>query len=83
MSVRTAVIVGTLWLTSLAGVAVAQREQPRLPPDIRERNIISGGDIGFRIESFRGDTPVGSLVVRVNGQWVEPVLTKKPVLITE
>jgi hypothetical protein len=33
--------------------------------------VVSGPDIGFRIEGVRGDTPVGTLVIRVNGQWVE------------
>jgi hypothetical protein len=34
--------------------------------------VVSGADIGFRIEGVKGDTPVGTLVIRVNGQWVEP-----------
>jgi hypothetical protein len=34
--------------------------------------VISGNDIGFRIEGTRGDTPIGTLVIRVNGEWVEP-----------
>ena len=33
--------------------------------------VVSGADLGFRIEGNRGGTPVGSLVVRMNGQWVE------------
>ena len=32
--------------------------------------VLSGGDIGFRVEGYRGGTPVGSLVVKLNGQWV-------------
>jgi len=32
--------------------------------------IMSGGDAGFRVEGLRGGTPVGTLVVQVNGQWV-------------
>ena len=34
--------------------------------------VVSGADIGFRIEGVKGDKPVGRLVIRVNGQWVEP-----------
>jgi len=34
--------------------------------------VVSGADIGFRIEGVKGDTPVGRLVIRVNGQWVVP-----------
>jgi hypothetical protein len=29
------------------------------------------GDLGFRVDGRKGNAPVGSLVVRVNGQWVE------------
>ena len=32
--------------------------------------IMSGGDVGFRVEGLRGGTPVGTIVVQVNGQWV-------------
>lgn len=34
--------------------------------------VLSGADVGFRIEGtdFRG-RPVGTLVVRINGNWVE------------
>ena len=34
--------------------------------------VISGDDLGFRIEGTKGDTPVGTLVIRINGEWVEP-----------
>ncbi len=33
--------------------------------------VLSGGDIGFRVESVRGETPVGRLVVKVNEKWVD------------
>jgi hypothetical protein len=33
--------------------------------------VLSGDDIGFRVEGLRGSTPVGKIVVRVNGQWIE------------
>jgi hypothetical protein len=42
--------------------------QPQAPPP----TIISGNDIGFRIDRYNGETPVGTWVVRLNGQWVEP-----------
>jgi hypothetical protein len=37
--------------------------------------VVSGEDVGFRIEGNRGGTPVGTLVVRMNGQWVEADLS--------
>lgn len=33
--------------------------------------VISGADFGFRVEGNRGGTPVGTLIVKMNGQWVE------------
>jgi hypothetical protein len=39
--------------------------------------VMSGNDIGFRVEGLRGrTTPVGRLVIRINGQWVEPELSE-------
>jgi hypothetical protein len=32
--------------------------------------VLSGADVGFRVIAYERSTPVGSLVVRVNGQWV-------------
>ena len=46
--------------------------------------VVSGNDLGFRVEGFentiqtdgsvirRALKPTGTLVIRVNGQWVEP-----------
>ena len=41
--------------------------QPAQPP-----TILSGPDIGFRVERRNGHTPIGTIVVRVDGKWVEP-----------
>ena len=32
--------------------------------------VLSGNDVGFQITARDGTTPVGTLVVRVDGQWV-------------
>jgi hypothetical protein len=32
--------------------------------------ILSGSDVGFRIEQTRDGIPVGTIVVRVDGRWV-------------
>jgi hypothetical protein len=56
-------LLGTL-LT--AGVWVrAQAVRPQAPA------VISGPDLGFRVDGHSGNTPIGVLVVRINGQWVE------------
>jgi hypothetical protein len=39
---------------------------PSVPP-----GVVSGADIGFRVERAEGNTAVGRLMIRVNGKWVE------------
>jgi hypothetical protein len=33
--------------------------------------VVSGSDVGFRIVGRRGNTPIGRLVIRQDGEWVE------------
>jgi hypothetical protein len=33
--------------------------------------VVSGADFGFRVEGNRAGTPVGTPVIKMNGQWVE------------
>jgi hypothetical protein len=53
--------------TLLAGVqTTAQSVQvERVTP-----RVMTGSEVGFRVEGLRGGTPVGTIVVQVNGQWV-------------
>lgn len=70
MSLRFRVGVVVLWLASLV-VAGAWAQTPSVPaPSSQPPTIISGNDLGFRVDSHKGTTPVGTLVVRVDGQWV-------------
>jgi hypothetical protein len=39
--------------------------------DLVAPTVISGSDLGFRIESNTDNVPVGRLVVRINGVWVD------------
>ena len=61
-----------LWVVSL--VIVAATTAGLMQAQAREQTIVSGGDVGFRIEgkSPAGD-PFGTWVIRVNGKWV-PVM---------
>jgi hypothetical protein len=72
MSLRTRIGLSVLWVVSLvvAGVlAHAQAAgQPAVPPQFP--TIISGSDLGFRLDG-KGNAHAGTLVIRVNGQWVE------------
>jgi hypothetical protein len=60
-----------IWAYAQAPVQPAPPLTPRgLPPGQDEpTRIISGNDIGFRIEDVRSNRLVGRFVVRVNGQW--------------
>lgn len=53
-------------LSGLARWSMAQGPPRPVPP-----MVISGADLGFRVEGQRGDAVTGRLVVRINGQWVE------------
>ena len=35
-----------------------------------QQNVITGGDIGFRLERVEDGRAIGHLVVRVDGKWV-------------
>ena len=71
MSVRTIVVVALVWVLSLVTVAaVVSAQAPSLTP-LREPKVLSGADLGFRVEGMIGQVPAGTLVVRVDGQWVE------------
>jgi hypothetical protein len=63
-----AVMVLVAVLSFAAGAGYAQRlfGTDPLPP-----TVLSGSDVGFRVEGQRAGKPVGNVVVRVNGQWME------------
>lgn len=67
-----AIVAGGTWV-----VAQAVQPKPVFP------NVISGNDIGFRVESHKGARPVGRIVIRVNGQWVEPEYATGVKFLTE
>jgi hypothetical protein len=86
MSVRKQIGVVMIWMLSIVAVGVLahaqasqapatrapQLQAPATPaPQLQVPTVIAGNDLGFRVESHKGNTPVGSLVVRINGQWVE------------
>jgi hypothetical protein len=65
--VRSRILVVLLWIGSLAAVAVWAQAPSRPEP-----RVISGSDIGYRIErTDRTGKPVGTIVVRIDGKWVE------------
>jgi hypothetical protein len=69
-----------LWVLSLVAVSAlsAGAQVPRQPPVPREApllaspTILTGDDVGFRLDRVRDGVPVGRVVIRVDGRWVEP-----------
>ena len=67
---RLVLVLVLLWMASLVGVGVvtAQVATQPIPP-----KVLSGADIGFRVQSIdhKSGAVVGQVVVNVNGKWVE------------
>jgi hypothetical protein len=65
------IVVAVVVLTGGAFWARAQVQPPTVPAP----TIVSGADIGFRVDRWEGDTPIGRWVIRKDGKWVEPRTT--------
>ncbi len=72
MSFRTRIALVVVWLSSLLAVGTLASGQFLGFQPLPEPFIVSGDDIGFRVEGLLGDTPAGTLVIRRNGVWIEP-----------
>lgn len=83
-TLRNGVVVAVAAFTLGAGAALgaAQTQSKRSPIEwgtLQGRQdaapstpfVLSGQDIGFRVESHKGNAVVGRFVVRVNGQWID------------
>jgi hypothetical protein len=64
-----------LWALSLIVVAVFAQGQNSTQRGATDVRIKSGSDIGFRVERNGRNGVEGTLMVRINGEWVaaEPV----------
>jgi hypothetical protein len=74
--------VGVLLAVCTFGAGVAWGASQAVQTQKVPPTVLSGADIGFRVEGRKGDAPVGTLVVRVNGQWVEAQFSAGAKLIT-
>ena len=62
-----------LWLASLVGTALLASGLTFAQDQPPGETILSGSDLGFRLEGYAMDgRPTGKLVIRLNGEWVEP-----------
>ena len=62
------VVVLASLLSAVSGAVLAQPKAQI----VNEPVVLSGPDFGFRVESYERGKPIGTLVVRLNGRWVEP-----------
>jgi len=60
----------SLLVVVLVAIAVTWASAQAVRVDPVTPTVMSGADLGFRVEGNRGGTPVGTLVVKVNGQWI-------------
>jgi hypothetical protein len=65
-----------LWLLSLVLVGttsawISAQSRPYVVTPPPQPILLSGSDVGVRVESWDGNTAIGKLVVRMNGRWVE------------
>lgn len=88
MSLRARVVLVVLVATSFVTIGAWSFAQVQVQRTNEPQVVLSGGDIGFRVEGHKRerrtdpltgqtgpvDIAVGQLVVRINGQWVEAQL---------
>ena len=58
-----------VFLVVLLGTGGWSRAQPAYAARPVPPVVLAGPDVGFRMTGVKGDTPVGQLVVRINGEW--------------
>ena len=69
--VRRIVMFTLVWVASLLVVATIARAQAYPINPLPEPRVVFGPDFGLRIEGEQNGVPVGLLVVKINGKWVE------------
>lgn len=75
---RILVLLSAAVLIACAAIGYAQAR-----PDTRQAPwLVSGSDIGFRVEGRKGTAVVGHFVVRVDGRWVDVEYSFGPKVLT-
>ena len=78
MSIRRILTLALLCLSLFAVAAAVKAQVFEMPSPLPEPRIVSGPDFGFRIEADQKGTPIGKLVVRVDGKWIEARVAAVP-----
>ena len=70
LGLRRPLVLVLVWVLSLVGAGVAGAALTQRGEDPK---VISGSDFGFLVERVgRDGAPIGRVVVRVEGKWVDP-----------
>ncbi len=77
MPTRIRVALVVFWLASLFAVGTLARGQVTQVEPLDAPLVLSGADVGFRVEGHLRGTPAGTLVIRYMGEWVEPEIPPK------
>lgn len=79
---RIYLVISVLWVASLVAVGVAAQgqTQAREYRPLPEPKVMSGADLGFRVEAMYGEVPTGVIVLRVNDRWVEARVGGNPLV---
>lgn len=72
------IIVGLLVALSALALVRAAAGIIQVP---RPGEVLMGPDLGFRVESVGADRVIGTLVVRVNGEWVPAEPPRLPAVL--
>lgn len=76
MSVRAWICLVVLWACTL--LVAGTMAQGRQWTPLAAPSVLAGDDVGFRVEWMNGRIPTGTLVVRINGEWVDARIGKGP-----
>jgi len=76
---RVVLILAAVLLVAAGAITAAQKVKPPVFGTPTEKAgkttapvVLSGENLGFRVDGYRDGVPVGAFVVQVNGKWVEP-----------
>ena len=64
-------LAAVVWIASLLVVATIARAQAYPINPLPQSKVVFGPDYGIRIEGEQNGVPVGPLVVKIDGKWVE------------
>lgn len=77
------VVAGGVLATAMLAWSTFSFSQVAVSPQPVDPVVLTGSDIGFRMTARKGGTPVGQLVVRVDGGWKEVEFSQGMKLITK